>query len=82
LLEAASAVGATWVNPLFNAEGYRPHATRTIEGEVVTRGEPVILDSLVVLDCSTARRRALSLSLLAALQKSQADGGTVNVVAE
>jgi 2'-5' RNA ligase len=82
LLEAATAVGAKWVNPFFNAEGYRPHATRTIEGEAVTRGEPVILDSLVVLDCSTDTRRALSLSPFTDFQKPQADGGTENVVAE
>jgi len=81
LLEAASALGAKRVNPSFNAEGYRPHATRTVDGEAVTRAEPVILGSLVVLDCSAGTRRALSQSHFAPAQTPQA-GGTENVVAE
>jgi 2'-5' RNA ligase len=65
LLEAASALRAKSINTLFDAEGYRPHATRTIDGSAVAPAERVILSSLVVVDCSTDIRQALSRSRFA-----------------
>jgi 2'-5' RNA ligase len=60
LLEAAIGLGAESVDPAFNAAGFRPHATRTIDGHEVTQGESVQLATIVVLDCTTQTRLALA----------------------